>query len=83
MCCAGFSKIVDKGAVIASIDSNEEQIVHGIVDLTGDRPEVGPEAFKGWINYSFREIIPKFLTEKMALVYAKSYYRWHKRKFFD
>ncbi len=83
MRCAGFSKIVDKGEVIASINSNEEQIVHGTVNLTGDRPEVAPEVFKDWIKYSFREILPKFLTEKMALLYAKSYYRWHKRKFFE
>ncbi|MHA1279177.1 MAG: carbon-nitrogen hydrolase family protein [Candidatus Helarchaeota archaeon] len=83
ICCAGFSKIVNNNNIIASADSNEEKIIHGTIEITGARPEVEDAAFKNWIKYHFREQIPKFLVEKFSLLYAKAYYRWHKRKFSD
>ena len=78
MTCAGFSKIVDKGTILSSIDSRDEQIIQATVEIGGDRPEINPSAFKNWIKYSFREKVPKFFVEKVASSYARVYY-WRKK----
>lgn len=83
MYCAGFSKIADNGKIIASTDSHDEQILQGTVEITGNRPQIEPEAFKKWIKYPLREQFPKFIVEKLPLLYAKPYYRWHKRRYLD
>jgi hypothetical protein len=81
MTCAGFSKIVDKGNILASVESRDEQIIQATVELSEERPEIDPSTFKNWIKYSFREKIPKFFVEAVASSYARLYYRRKRKKY--
>ncbi len=81
MTCAGFSKIVDKGTIVASIDSREEQIIQSTVETSEERPIIDPSNFKHWIGYSMREKIVKFMVETIAALYARLYYQYAKRKY--
>lgn len=79
--CQGFSKIADKGKILASIDSGEEKIIQATIEISEERPTIDPSRFKNWTKFSFREKVQKFLVEKVVLIYAKLYYRRHKKKF--
>lgn len=81
--CQGFSKIADKGKILASIDSGEEKIIQATIEISEERPTIDPSRFKNWIKFPFREKVQKFLVEKVVLIYAKLYYRRHKKKFLD
>ncbi|MHA1267244.1 MAG: carbon-nitrogen hydrolase family protein [Candidatus Helarchaeota archaeon] len=81
MVCQGYSKIVDKGKVLAAVNSGEEQIIQAKVHIAETRPEIDPKVFKKWIQYSFKEQVQRFFVEKLALLYAKPYYWRHKRKY--
>ncbi len=81
MTCQGYSKIIDKGTVVASIDSQEEKIIQATVQIAEDRIIPDNSAFKNWITYPIREKFPKFITEKFTLIYAKIYYHFHKKKY--
>jgi hypothetical protein len=81
--CQGFSKIADKGKILASIDSGEEKIIQATIEISEERPTIDPSRFKNWIKFPFREKVQKFLVEKVILIYAKLYYRRHKKKFLD
>jgi predicted amidohydrolase len=81
MACAGFSKIVDKGTIVASIDSREEQIIQATVNTSEERPIIDPSNFKNWIEYPLREKIPKFFVETFAVPYARLYYQYAKKKY--
>ncbi len=81
MTCAGFSKIVENGTILSSADSREEQIIQCTVETSEERPTIDPLDFKKWIKYPFREKFPKFLVEKVSLLYAKIYYRRNKKKY--
>jgi len=81
MTCQGFSKIVDRGTIIASIDSGAEQIIQATVETSDERPKVDPSNFKKWIKYSMREKIVKFMVETVAAWYARLYYQYAKRKY--
>jgi hypothetical protein len=79
--CAGFSKIVQNGEIIASLDSGEEGMIYGDVETSEKRPNPDPSAFKSWIKYSWREKIPKALMEKIIPVSSRRSYRKNKKKF--
>ncbi|MBD3227818.1 MAG: hypothetical protein GF329_06485 [Candidatus Lokiarchaeota archaeon] len=79
--CAGFSKIVDKGKIIKSIDSRVEDIIQATVKIHDKPPKIDPDEFKNWINYSFTEKIPKFIFEKLFRYYSHLSYKWNKGKF--
>jgi predicted amidohydrolase len=79
--CQGNSKIVDKGQVIAAIESRGDETILGTVHVDENRPEVEMKGFKNWIKYSFREIFLKFLVERFSLLYAIPYYHRHKKKY--
>ncbi len=83
MACQGFSKIVENGSVVASADSNEEKIIQASVEIGKERPEGNPTIFDNWVKYLFREKVIKFFVEKVALLYAKLYYRIRKKKYLD
>lgn len=81
MKCAGFSKIVDKSKVIASIESREEKVIQGIVETREERLNVELSVFKNWIKYQWREKLLKFFVERSVVGYARLYYWWKRKKF--
>ncbi|MHA1312170.1 MAG: carbon-nitrogen hydrolase family protein [Candidatus Helarchaeota archaeon] len=79
--CGGFSKIIQNGEIIASLDSGEEGIIHGKVDISKNFPVVDPSEFDNWIKYSLKEIIPKFVVEDIAGFLGRISYRKNKKKY--
>ncbi|MHA1252612.1 MAG: carbon-nitrogen hydrolase family protein [Candidatus Helarchaeota archaeon] len=81
--CAGFSKIVQNGKVVASFDSGDEGILYGDVEIADQRPTPEPSRFKNWIKYSYREKIPRDFMEKIVPIYSRMSYRRNKKKFLN
>ncbi|NVM27423.1 MAG: carbon-nitrogen hydrolase family protein [Candidatus Helarchaeota archaeon] len=79
--CQGFSKIADKGKILASIDSGEEKIIQATIEISEERPTSDLSRFQNWIKFPLREKFLKFAIQKLPLLYAKLYYHWHKKKF--
>lgn len=78
--CAGYSKIVQNGEIIASTESGES-IIYGDVETNEVRPKPDISKFKNWIRYSYREKIPKVFMEKIIPISSRSFYRKQKKKF--
>jgi len=79
--CCGFSKIVQNGNVISSLDSGDEGILYGEMEIDGNRPKIDHSHFKNWIKYSFTEKIPKYFVENTISFFARRSYNWNKKKF--
>jgi predicted amidohydrolase len=77
----GFSKIVDRGEVVASIDSRDEAVIQAELEIATARPPVDPSRFEQWIRYSFSEVFINLFVEHLAPYYCRIPYEWNRRRY--
>ena len=81
MYCQGNSKIVDKGKIVTTIESREDRVMLGSVEIADARPEVDPRVFKHWIKHTVTENLLRFLVEGILTRYGMAYYARGKKKY--
>jgi predicted amidohydrolase len=79
--CQGNSKIVDKGEIVATIESRNDHVLLGSVEIADTRPVIHARVFRHWINYSLTENLLRFLVEGLLMFYGKAYYAFNKKKY--
>ncbi|MBD3254071.1 MAG: hypothetical protein GF383_03220 [Candidatus Lokiarchaeota archaeon] len=72
---AGFSKIVDKGNIVVSLNNREEGIIQGFVDRPEESHSINHEEFKEWVKYPLNEKIINFAVKNIVRIFAKRSYK--------
>jgi predicted amidohydrolase len=81
MYCQGNSKIVDKGKIVATIESRENRVLLGTVEIADLRPVIEASVFKHWIKHTITENLLRFLVEGILTRHGKMYYALTKKKY--